>query len=162
MNKKIAWILVALLALSLAATSLVSARSFLTDDVMTSHLITIPEGSISSSYDGNYYQQDRTIPLISGWSTNLPLNTCAVAVRFAYKDNIVDHWAALRPSSSDAFAVLARTQTANVWSDIAGIVPVNTYPPTMFLDISNPGYVYVEITGYWLCDDYGPRPTVAP
>ena len=164
MKQKIAWILVVLLALSLVATSFVSARNFVTQDVMTYPLVTIPEGSTHSTYDGNFVSVDRTIDLTSGWTTNLPYNTCAIAARLAYKDNIANHYAALQPGVGEAYAVQTLTQAANVWNSTAGIVPINTYPPTVQLDINNPGYVYIEITGYWVCDDYmpPPRPTLAP
>lgn len=164
MKRNVRYALAALLILvilgSLAAFSFVSARP-LADDVMTSHLITIPEGSTHPDYNGDYVTGDRTINLYTGWTTNLPWNTCAIAVRFGYRDNVVGHWGALRPNAGQAAAVLARTQVVNVWSDSSGIVPVSGANPHVRLDISSPGYVYMAITGYWLCDDYV-RPTLTP
>lgn len=168
MRTKIAWLLVALIALSLLATSIVSARSLtapLRQDVMSYPLITIPEGSTHTDFDGDYVtNRHQAISLTSGWSYNLPSNTCAVSVRFGFNDSYENYWGALMPSADDAVAVLARIQTANVWSDQSGIVPINTYPPTLYLDMYSNAYIYIVLTGYWVCDDYmpPPRPTPAP
>lgn len=159
MKKKIAWLLAALLALSLLATSFVTARPLA--DSMDSTLFTLPEGSTHPSYDGDYVGGDRDISLTSGWTTNLPYNTCAIAVRLAYKDDALDHWAALRPGASGVYGVMVRTQVVDQWADGVGIVPITTCPPAVRLDISSAGYVYMQIIGYWVCDDYV-RPTPAP
>jgi len=163
-KQKFAWILVALLALSLVATSLVSARNFLTQDVMSAPFVSIPEGSTHYGFDGDYITQDSTIGLTSNWTTDLPMNTCAIAARVALFGTVANKYAALQPQSGQAYAVQTLTQVPYVWNSTAGIVPINTYPPTVQLDINNPGYVYIEITGYWVCDDYmpPPRPTLAP
>ena len=146
-----------LVLVTLLATSFVSARPLAAD--MDSRFQTIPAGSTHSSYDGDYVSGDRTIDLQSGWSTNLPIDVCAIAVRFAFKDNAANHWASLRPSNSGAHGVLVRTQVANQWTDDAGIVPLNSPNGDMYLDVSSAGYVYIQITGYWTCDDYV-RPTL--
>ena len=164
MKQKFAWILVALLALSLVATSFVSARNYVTQDVMTSNLVTIPEGSTHATYDGDYVYGDGTISLTSGWSTNLPMNTCAIAARVAFRATAINKYAALQPRSGWAYAMQTLTQVEDVWNSTAGIVPINTYPPTVRLNLNHPGDVYIEILGYWVCDDYAPppRPTLAP
>ena len=164
MKQKLAWILIALLALSLAATSLVTARNFVTQDVMVSPFVSLPEGSKHPTYDGDYVYGNATISLTSGWSTNLPYNTCAIAARLAFKDNQVERYAALRPGTGQVYAIQTLTQVVNRWNSSGGIVPINTYPPTVLLEINSAGYVYMELLGYWVCDDYAPapRPTLAP
>lgn len=156
----LAAVLVLVLLGALAATSFVSARPR-AEDLMESHLITIPEGSSHPSYYGDYITSDQTIYLTTGWSTDLPYNTCAIMVQLSYMGDTVNDWATVGPTSSGGWPVTARTVVAGVWSDRAGMVPVVGPGPSVYLNISDPGYVYLEIFGYWLCDDYV-RPTPAP
>ena len=164
MKQKLVWILIALLALSLLATSFVSARNYVAQDVMTSHLVTIPGGSTHPDYDGALVGSDQTISLTSGWTHNLPNNTCAIAARLGFKDNTYTHYATLQPAQGQGYPILATVQVPWVWINDTGIVPITTSPPEMYLWLSSSGYVDIEITGYWVCDEYmpPPRPTPAP
>ena len=157
----LAVLLILVVAVSLAASSLVTARPLNTAG-MESHFFAIPGGSTHPDYDGDYINSDRTISLTEGWSTNLPYNTCAIAVRLGFKDDTFTHYASLQPSQGEGNAVKAVVQVPWVWVNDTGIVPIaSATGAEMYLWLSSTGYVDIEISGYWCCDDYM-RPTLAP
>lgn len=145
-------IVVALVLLALLATTLVSARTL--DANMDSHFQTIPGGSTNSSYVWDYISSSRNIPLYTGWTTNLPQNTCAIAVRLAFKNASVGSCAILQPVPEGGVPLMAVVQTSNNWSSVTGIVPITGPIADVRLVVSSPGYVDIEITGFWTCDDY--------
>ena len=152
MKRKIVVGLGVLVLIALLATSFVSARTLNAN--MDSHLQTIPGGSTHPSYTWDYISSSRNIHLYTGWSTNLPQGTCAIAVRLAFKNTTVGSCAILQPVSDGGVPVMAVVQTSNVWSSETGIVPITGPNADVRLVVSNPGYVDIEITGYWTCDDY--------
>lgn len=158
-KRQIAVVLGVLVLIALLTTSLVSARPLTAN--MTSHFQTIPGGSLHPSYNGDFVSGDHTIPLTSGWSTNLPYNTCAIAVRLAYWAPYAGKYAILQSSPGFGAPVQAITQVANQWINNTGIVPITGPNADVRLDISHSGGVYIEISGYWVCDDFV-RPTPSP
>jgi len=129
---------------------------------MDSHFQTIPGGSRHPSYTWDYISSSRNIHLYTGWSTNLPQGTCAIAARLTFKNATVGSYAILQPVTEGGEPVMALVQTANVWSSETGIVPISGPNADVRLVLSNPSYVDLEITGYWTCDDYQrPPPTAA-
>lgn len=159
MKRTIAVGLGVLVLIALLATSFVSARPL--DANMDSHFQTIPGGSTNPYYMWDFIGSNRNIPLYTGWSTNLPQGTCAIAVRLAFKNATVGSSAILQPVTEGGVPVMAVVQTPNNWSSQTGIVPITGPNADVRLVVSYPGYVDIEITGYWTCDDYV-RPTPTP
>lgn len=148
-----------LVLLALLATTFVSARPL--DANMDSHFQTIPGGSTHPSYTWDYINSNRNIHLYTGWSTNLPQGTCAIAVRLAFKNTTVGSCAILQPVTEGGVPLMAVVQTSNNWSSVTGIVPITGSNADVRLVVSHPGYVDIEITGYWTCDDYQRPPPTA-
>lgn len=164
-KQKFVVVLGVLVLFALLATSIVSARRLarpLVEDHMMAPLTTIPGGSINSSYWGDYVTSgEHDIPLYTGWTTNLPIGVCAITARLVYKADEADEYAVLRPVEEGGWPVQTPTQVANIYNSSTGIVPITGGNPVVQLFLTHAGYVCIEITGYWMCDDYV-RPTPEP
>ena len=80
----------------------------------------------------------------------LPAGIKAVAAIISAYSATTNHGFALGPSSTQKYAIQARTQVSNVLSDVAGIVPCDANGDIYFSQQAALGGVWITITGYWL------------
>jgi len=111
--------------------------------------VPIKDGSKNTSYDGDLISTSRTIDLQSGWSTNIPGNAIAIAVRLGWSASTSGYCCALKARAESYAALFARTMVNTVGTDVSGVCPL--HHGDCYLEIiTGNGDVNIVILGYWV------------
>lgn len=111
--------------------------------------VPIKDGSKNTLYDGDLFSASQEVGLQSGWSTNIPENAIAIAVRLGWTASTPDYICALQARAESYAALLARTQVATVGVDVSGVCPLHRGDCYLNI-IAGSGNVNIVIVGYWM------------
>lgn len=111
--------------------------------------VPIKDGSKNTLYDGDLFSASQTVNLQGGWSTNIPKNAIAIAVRLGWSASTSGYSCALQAREESYAALFARTSVATVGVDVSGVCPL--HGGDCYLDIVyGSGDVNIVIVGYWV------------